>query len=120
MSYSIYLVEDEENLNELLTKYLESEGWHVTSFLNGESARQKIGQSPHLWILDIMLPDIDGYTLIKEIKIKIRKSPSFLFLRAMPTLTECWGLNWAAATIYLSRFSRGADHPRAKAAQADL
>ena len=68
MSYSIYLVEDEENLNELLTKYLESEGWHVTSFLNGESARQKIGQSPHLWILDIMLPDIDGYTLIKEIK----------------------------------------------------
>ncbi|MCY8758051.1 response regulator transcription factor [Bacillus haynesii] len=68
MSYSIYLVEDEENLNELLTKYLESEGWHVTSFLNGKSARQKIGQSPHLWILDIMLPDIDGYTLIKEIK----------------------------------------------------
>ncbi|ATH93081.1 transcriptional regulator [Bacillus glycinifermentans] len=68
MSYTIYLVEDEENLNELLTKYLESEGWHVTSFLNGESARQHIGQSPHLWILDIMLPDIDGYALIKEIK----------------------------------------------------
>lgn len=26
--------------------------------------------SPHLWILDIMLPDTDGYTLIKEIKAK--------------------------------------------------
>ncbi|MDA7027472.1 response regulator transcription factor [Bacillus sp. CLL-7-23] len=68
MSYTIYLVEDEENLNELLTKYLENEGWHVTSFLNGESAQPYICQSPHLWILDIMLPDIDGYTLIKQIK----------------------------------------------------
>jgi two-component system, OmpR family, response regulator CssR len=31
--YDIYLVEDEENLNHLLTSYLEKEGWNVTSFL---------------------------------------------------------------------------------------
>ncbi|KDN92393.1 transcriptional regulator [Bacillus amyloliquefaciens] len=70
MSYTIYLVEDEDNLNELLTKYLENEGWNITSFTKGEDARKQMQPSPHLWILDIMLPDTDGYTLIKEIKEK--------------------------------------------------
>ncbi|NGP46268.1 response regulator transcription factor [Bacillaceae bacterium SIJ1] len=75
MSFLIYIVEDEENLNELLTTYLKNEGWEVKSFLNGASAREKISQPPHLWILDIMLPDIDGYTLIKEIKDKTPHVP---------------------------------------------
>ncbi|MBM7605870.1 two-component system response regulator CssR [Metabacillus crassostreae] len=68
MSYTVYLVEDETNLNELLTMYLKNEGWSVSSFLTGEEARKLISQPPHLWILDIMLPDIDGYQLIREIK----------------------------------------------------
>lgn len=68
MNYKIYLVEDEENLNQILRSYLEKEGFNVTTFFNGESARKAIEKNPHLWILDIMLPDIDGYQLIKEIK----------------------------------------------------
>lgn len=66
--YRIYLVEDEKNLNELLTSYLEKEGWQVQAFLNGETARRAIPDHPDLWILDIMLPDIDGYQLLREIK----------------------------------------------------
>ncbi|MGM7723981.1 response regulator transcription factor [uncultured Metabacillus sp.] len=68
MSYTIYLVEDEKNLNELLTMYLKNEGWSVTSCLTGTDAKNLINRPPHLWILDIMLPDIDGYQLIREIK----------------------------------------------------
>lgn len=68
MTYKIFLVEDELNLNEVLTSYLQKEGWQVRSFLTGEEARQAISGTPHLWILDIMLPDIDGYQLIREIK----------------------------------------------------
>ena len=68
MSYTIYLVEDDKNLNIVLKSYLENEGFHVKSFLNGLDARDNISKSPDLWILDIMLPDIDGYQLIKEIK----------------------------------------------------
>jgi two-component system response regulator CssR len=68
MSYTIYLVEDEKNLNELLTMYLKNEGWSVTSCLTGEEARNLFNKPPHLWILDIMLPDVDGYQLIREIK----------------------------------------------------
>ncbi|MDI3547241.1 MAG: two-component system, OmpR family, response regulator CssR [Halanaerobiales bacterium] len=68
MSFKIYLVEDDENLNRLLTSYLENEGWQVKSFLTGVKAKKAIVDKPHLWILDIMLPDIDGYQLITEIK----------------------------------------------------
>ena len=68
MSYKIYLVEDDENLNLVLTSYLENEGWQVSSLLNGEAAKKLIMDPPDLWILDIMLPDIDGYELIREIK----------------------------------------------------
>lgn len=75
MSYRIHLVEDEANLNELLTSYLSKEGWEVTSFLDGETARQAIPARPHLWILDIMLPDIDGYQLLREIKDDLEVMP---------------------------------------------
>lgn len=68
VSYKIYLVEDDENLNLVLTSYLKKEGWDVSSFLNGEDAEKAMASPPDLWILDIMLPDIDGYQLIKEIK----------------------------------------------------
>ncbi|AMA71817.1 MULTISPECIES: response regulator transcription factor [Aneurinibacillus] len=68
MPFRIYLVEDEENVNQLLVSYLRKEGWDVVSFLTGEEARQAIHHRPDLWILDIMLPDIDGYQLIREIK----------------------------------------------------
>jgi len=75
MSYKIYLVEDEENLNDILKSYLEKEGFQVTTFLNGESARSNIDNKSDLWVLDIMLPDIDGFQLLKEIKEKDQDVP---------------------------------------------
>ena len=68
MSYKIYLVEDDRNLNLILTTYLKKEGWEVFPFFTGEEALNAIKTPPDLWILDIMLPDIDGYQIIKEIK----------------------------------------------------
>lgn len=68
MTYTIHLVEDEPHLNQVLTSYLAKEGWLVRSFADGEAASLAIGEMPHLWILDIMLPGIDGYQLILQIK----------------------------------------------------
>jgi len=68
VGYKIYLVEDDKNLNLILSTYLKKEGWIVTSFFTGEEALNSINNPPDIWILDIMLPDIDGYQIIKEIK----------------------------------------------------
>ncbi|GED51516.1 DNA-binding response regulator [Brevibacillus borstelensis] len=75
MSYLIYLVEDEENLNQVLASYLEKEGWQVRCFSDGNAARAAIMEAPHLWILDIMLPHVDGYQLIREIKARQPHTP---------------------------------------------
>ncbi len=75
MEYLIYLVEDEQNLNRVLTTYLQNEGWQVRSFVEGGEARKAIQQHPHLWILDIMLPGVDGFQLIREIKADAPRLP---------------------------------------------
>lgn len=64
----IYLVDDEQNLNLLLAEYLKREGHSVRSFFDGLSAMSRVGDRPDVWVLDIMLPDIDGYALLKKIK----------------------------------------------------
>ncbi|OCT11416.1 DNA-binding response regulator [Paenibacillus pectinilyticus] len=66
--YSIYLVEDEEHLRGVLGAYLEKEGWQVRSFPDGTSARDAISERPDLWVLDIMIPGVDGFQLMREIK----------------------------------------------------
>ncbi len=67
MEELIALVEDDENISDVLLSYLTRQGWKVAAFSSGEEAREARIQ-PHLWILDIMLPGIDGYQLIHEIK----------------------------------------------------
>lgn len=73
--YRIYLVEDDNNLNLILSSYLQKENWQVRSFFTGEEAKQAINERPDLWILDIMLPDIDGYQLIREVKAITPQTP---------------------------------------------
>lgn len=79
--FRIYLVEDELNLNQILTSYLQKEGWGVKSFLEGETALEAIAEHPHVWILDIMLPDIDGYHLLRQIKAESPDVP-IIFISA--------------------------------------
>ena len=69
MKYTIVIVEDEVNLNNLIKTYLEKAGYNVISYYNGTDALNNINIEAHLWILDIMLPDdINGYDIIKKIR----------------------------------------------------
>lgn len=81
LARKIYIVEDEKSLNMLLEKYLEREGYEVVTFFDGRSAMERIMDMPDLWILDIMLPDTDGYEIIKAIK-KNNKSTPVIFMSA--------------------------------------
>ncbi|MBR5227999.1 MAG: response regulator transcription factor [Clostridia bacterium] len=68
--YTVCVVEDERNLNNLLKTYLEKEGYNVIQCFNGKSA-MNINEKIHIWILDIMLNDeISGYDIIKKIREK--------------------------------------------------
>ena len=65
----ILIVEDEENLRIALHDNLEEEGYQVTSVEDGAGARDAWSkQSIDLVLLDIALPDTDGYSLCREIR----------------------------------------------------
>ena len=68
--YKINLVDDERNLNDLLTFHLKNEGWDINNFYSGKEALLHIEDEVDLWVMDIMMPEVDGYTLIKKVKEK--------------------------------------------------
>lgn len=102
MSYNIYLVEDEKNLNDILTFYLEKENWNISSFSNGTNAQNMINRQPHLWVLDIMLPDIDGIQLLKEIKEKTPDVPIIFISARNSDMDRIMGLEMGSDD-YLSK-----------------
>ncbi len=75
--YKICLVEDEEDLNHLITNYLKKEGYEVISFIKGADALEYLQTGEvHLWILDIMLKDdISGYDIIQKIRATNQNIP---------------------------------------------
>jgi two-component system, OmpR family, response regulator CssR len=102
MPMKIYLVEDEQSLNILLEKYLQREGYEVTTFSNGNSALERIKDMPDLWILDIMLPDINGYEIIKAIKANNKSTPVIFMSARNEELDRVVGLE-LGSDDYLSK-----------------
>lgn len=76
MKRVIAIVEDEKDLNELVKRYLEKEGYEVRSYLNfDEASAHTSDDDVHLWILDIMLGDKSGFDLIEEIRMHDSEVP---------------------------------------------
>ena len=69
MDTRILVVDDEKAITDLVGIYLRNEGYDVTLAYNGADAAQLIlNQEFDLAILDIMLPDIDGFELLRTIR----------------------------------------------------
>jgi len=67
----LYIVDDEAQIRQLLQSYLEKEGYDVGIFYSGEEALETFDKHPcDLWIIDIMMPGMDGYTLCREIRAR--------------------------------------------------
>ncbi|OGN93849.1 MAG: DNA-binding response regulator [Chloroflexi bacterium RBG_13_50_10] len=68
---TILVVDDEPNILELAKLYLEQEGYRVEVVGNGNDALLKLNSvKPSLIILDLMLPDIDGFEVCRQIRKK--------------------------------------------------
>lgn len=68
MARRILVVEDEYSINDILTITLINEGYEVESFFDGKTALERIKVfNPDLVLLDLMLPDIDGFEICKQI-----------------------------------------------------
>ncbi len=69
MKASIYIADDEKNIRDVITKFLESDGYSVSAFENGDLLMQAFLKKPaQLVILDIMMPGTDGLTICKQLR----------------------------------------------------
>jgi len=67
--YKILVVDDEDNIRTLIEAMLKHEGRHVALAAKGKDAITIFKKErPHLTILDIDMPDIDGITVLREIR----------------------------------------------------
>ncbi|HEU4719285.1 MAG TPA: response regulator transcription factor, partial [Bacteroidia bacterium] len=67
--YKILLVDDEQDILEFLNYNLKKEGYQVLTALNGEEAiRIAKKELPHLVLLDVMMPGLDGIEVCRELR----------------------------------------------------
>ncbi|HQB32384.1 MAG TPA: response regulator, partial [Erysipelotrichaceae bacterium] len=82
MKRTIAIVEDERDLNELMKRYLEKEGYLVKSYYTYESSLKHVGDTDiDLWLLDIMLDEKSGFDLFEAIKSQ-RDDVPMIFISA--------------------------------------
>lgn len=79
-NYRILLVDDEEDILEFLSYNLSKEGFKVSTATNGIQAIERAKEEqPHLIIMDVMMPKMDGITAVEKIR-EIRKLDDTLII----------------------------------------
>ncbi|MBQ8575009.1 MAG: response regulator transcription factor [Clostridia bacterium] len=92
----ILVVDDDNNICELLRLYLEKEGYTVSLAHTGmQAVRTFAEQQPDLMLLDIMLPELDGWQVCREIR-KYSNKPIIMLTAKGETFDKVLGLELGA------------------------
>ena len=84
----ILLVEDDKNLSQILVEFLNLKNYHVVHAVNGEEGYEFYNlHKPDICIIDVMMPVMDGFALLKKIR-KGDQQTACLILTAKSLLTD--------------------------------
>jgi two-component system, OmpR family, response regulator len=99
----ILLAEDDDNLGILLQTFLKTKGYNVDLARNGKYAFERFSENQYdFCIFDIMMPEMDGYSLAKEVRATDPTVP-ILFLTAKSMLEDKLEGYEAGADDYLTK-----------------
>ena len=69
MGYKILIADDEAEIRDVLRLYLEKDGYEVTEAADGVEAMERLRkEKPDLAILDVMMPGLDGYRVLRNVR----------------------------------------------------
>lgn len=84
----LLVVDDEPNIRDLLAASLRFAGFEVTTAANGNEALRSVAEhQPDLIVLDIMMPDMDGFTVLRRLRSQGYETP-VLFLTAKDEMED--------------------------------
>lgn len=95
----IYIVEDDQNIREIETYALKNSGYRVIDFDNAKDFYKKLDEKvPQLILLDIMLPDEDGLSIVKRLRARVetKNIPILLVSAKTSELDKVKGLDIGA------------------------
>jgi two-component system OmpR family response regulator len=99
----ILVVEDEEPLAEVVSMALRLEGWEVRSTFDGATAvEDATGFHPDVIVLDIMLPHVDGVTVVRRLR-EVHDETPVLFLTARDELDDRIAAYTAGGDDYMTK-----------------
>lgn len=105
MVYRILVVEDQKEISDVLMKYIAKEGYGVAVAANGFEALELFGsQEFHLVLLDIMMPGISGFEVLKEIR-KISDVPVIMLTAKQEEIDRLKGFETGADDYVIKPFS---------------
>ena len=104
----ILVVEDEKDLNNIITKHLKKNNFSVDSVFNGEEALEYLDYGTYdLIVLDIMLPKVNGYEVIKKLR-ENKNETAVLMLTAKDSIEDkIKGLDLGADDYLIKPFDFG-------------
>ncbi|MGG0457372.1 response regulator transcription factor [Bacillus mycoides] len=92
----VLVVDDESSIRNLIRMQLEMEGYEVLTAADGKEALEKWNESPNVLILDVMLPDTDGYELLRLFREKDRDIPVLMLTAKSQMNDKLLGLQLGA------------------------
>ncbi|MEC1720924.1 response regulator transcription factor [Schinkia azotoformans] len=102
----VLVVDDEHNLREMISSYLQNEGYETVEAANGDSAVQTVKNDQiDLVLLDIMMPEMDGYEALKEIRSIQKKLPVIMLTAKTDEIDKIVGLEMGADDYITKPFS---------------
>lgn len=105
MKYKVLVIEDERDIREIVVKYLENADYEVHEGINGIQGLTKFREiTPHIVILDIMMPDITGFEVLEELR-KISDSPVIMLTAKQEEIDRLHGFELGADDYVLKPFS---------------
>src|SRR6478672_11391715 len=111
----ILVIEDDFEINQLVAKYLEKEGFRVESAYNGEDAIQLLTTNEYqLVILDMMLPKVEGKEVLRKLREE-QKIPVIILSAKDSEMDKIMGLNLGADDYIIKPFTIGELVARVKA-----
>jgi len=106
MNKKILIIEDEEDLIKGLKLNLSDEGYDVVWAVNGaEGLRKALGETPDLIILDIMLPEMNGLDVCRELRQKKIDTPIIMLTAKGEEIDKVVGLEIGADDYMTKPFS---------------